>query len=110
MPGESEPQTEQLDKYRTGPMRFPLHVLDEDGDALCGSMADDQERFIERHGVENQATLQERVDENDAARPLMSVLSGLCGNCRRSLLSEEGTQELQEAWNERQRLIQEVEA
>lgn len=90
---------EQMDTYRTGPLRFPLHVLDEEGEALCGSMAEDQEEFIEQNGLEGQHTLRESMGLNR----LSYLLSNLCGNCRRSLLSEDGTEELREAWEKYQR-------
>jgi len=97
---------DQLDKYRTAPLRFPLHVLNEDGEPLCGSMADDQERFVQRHGLDGQPTLREKKGNTE----MIHFLTGLCGNCRRSLFSESGTEELQEVWKEHQRRVEEVKA
>jgi len=97
---------EQLQDYSTSPLRAsPLHVLDGDGEALCGSLGDDQQRFIERHGVEGQPTLSEKINEKDCSKPIMIVLGNLCGNCRQSLLSEEGTEALQQIEGRRKELV-----
>lgn len=99
-------EVEQMDKYRTAPLRFPLHVLDPDGDPLCGTMADDQRMFVDRHGVESQPTLR----ENKGETRLMHFLSNLCGNCKRSLFSEDGADPLKAVEEERKRAIESVKA
>lgn len=97
---------EQMDKYHTSPLRFPLHVLDQEGEPLCGTMADDQYDFVERYGLDELATLRERKGDER----LSFLLGDLCGNCRRSLFSEDGTGELVEVWEERQRHIESTKA
>ena len=106
MSEQDEAEVEQMDEYRSAPLRFPVHVLDERGDALCGSMADDQRQFVDRNGVDNQPTLREKQGDEQ----LMFLLSDLCGNCRRSLFSEDGTEPLREEWDEMQRRIERVKA
>jgi hypothetical protein len=103
---QDDGEVEQMDEYHTAPLRFPLHVLDGDGNALCSSMADDQRRFVDRYGVDEQPTLREKQGDGK----LMWLLSDLCGNCRRSLFSEDGTEPLREEWKEMQTRIQQVKA
>lgn len=95
-----------LDSHRTSPLRFPLHVLDGDGEPLCGSMADDQCRFLERHEHTDQPTLREKGED----QRLSTFLLNLCGNCRRALLAESDSEELEEAWERAQGATGRVEA
>lgn len=103
---ESDQHGGAMNRYRTAPLRFPLHVLDEDGEPLCGSMADDQRRFVDRHGVECQPTLAEKREQTE----WVHFVSGLCGNCLRSLLSKTDQEDLHNAAEEVKQVRQEVTA
>lgn len=104
--GKQFDDVEQLDEYMTSPLRaLNLHVLDQDGEALCGSLPADQRQFIERHGLERQPTLRERIQDKDCASPVMVFLGGLCGNCRNSLVSESGAEPLREIESERKQAV-----
>jgi hypothetical protein len=96
-------QVELLDKYRTGPLSFPLHVVDDNGDALCGNLTYAQERFIEQEGTEALPTLRKRLESEGGGAPALTFLGSLCGNCRRSLFTKDGTEELEDAEQEFQR-------
>lgn len=95
---------ETLGRYRTSPLRFPLHVLDEHGDALCGNLPADQQRYLERYGYRDQPTLPEKR----GSEPWPSFLDSLCGNCRAVLLARVDAPALREAWAARQEAIKRV--
>lgn len=83
---------------------FPLHLLDEDGDALCGNLAEKQERFIEMDGLESLPTVAEKRDDES----WFYFVGDLCGNCRTSLMSEIDDEALHEGWKDRQEAIRNV--
>lgn len=102
----NQAEADFLDRHRTAPLRFPLHVLDAEGEPLCGSMADDQCRFVERHGNAIQPTLREKGEN----QRLSTFLLSLCGNCRSALLAKSDSDALEEAWNRAQQATGRVEA
>lgn len=97
----AESGTEVLQTYRTAPLRFPLHVVDEDGDALCGNLAGDQERFIENNDLDILPTVEEKRD----GERWFYFLGDLCGTCRSSLLSQVDDDEIHDDWEEYQEVI-----
>jgi hypothetical protein len=100
-------RVELLDEYRTGPLSLPLHVVDDNGDALCGGLTSAQDRFIEQNGTEMLPTLRQRLESEDSGAPALTFLASLCGNCRRSLLAKDGADELEDAEQEFQRRVPE---
>lgn len=81
--------TDALEDYRASPLRFPIHAVTDDGTAVCNSLAEDQQRYIEHHGLEDLKTLAYRRGEMDWDE----YKRELCGNCRRSLESRHGESE-----------------
>lgn len=94
-------RSDPLDEYRISPMKFPLHVLDEHGEPLCGNLAEKQRRFLEQHGYLRQPTLAEKRGD----QPWPIFLGSLCGNCRRSLLAKLDDQDVHEGWETRRELV-----
>lgn len=91
-------QKSLLETYRTAPLGFPLHVVDEGGDALCGGLASDQEERIEQHGTEILPTVEEKRD----GEPWKSFVIHMCGNCRSSLLAQTDHEPLHEGYEQYQ--------
>lgn len=93
-----------FDEYRTAPLRFPLHILDQYGDALCGNLGEDQQRFLDRHGYLYQPTVEEKRD----GQPWEYFHGDLCGTCRAVLLSRVDDEEMHRGWEKRQEAIANV--
>lgn len=100
--GTATQQTaDPLDEYHTAPLKFPLHVVDADGEGLCGNLAADQEDFIEHHGVDVLPT----VNQKRSGEDWMYFIGDLCGTCRSALLSQVDDEAMHKGWEERQEAI-----
>lgn len=98
---EDEPESGLLADYRTAPLSFPLHVLDEYGEALCGNLSEAQKRFLDREGYLGQPT----IAEKRGTKPWKFFLGDICGNCRASLLARVEEEDIHAGWEERQEAI-----
>lgn len=95
--------TESIDttvreEYRTAPLKFPLHILNEDGESLCGNLTEQQRRFIEREGLDILPT----IEDKRKGEPWKYWLNDVCGNCRRSLLAQTDDEKIHAGWEIRQ--------
>jgi|AntDeeMinimDraft_4_1070355.scaffolds.fasta_scaffold00284_51 hypothetical protein len=101
----NESESDLLNTYRTSPYTFPLHVVSEDGSALCGNLSGKQLRLIEKEGFDVLPTVSEKRDGEE----WKFFHADLCGNCRSILLSELGEGAAQKGWEERQAEISDSE-
>lgn len=91
-------EMDYLNEYRTAPLSFPLHILNEIGEPLCGNLTADQESYLGREGYTHLPTVAEKRGEKE----WVTFLGDLCGTCRNALLARSDDADLHAGWEERQ--------
>jgi hypothetical protein len=83
---------EQPLRHRLTGLQYPRHILDSDGEPLCGiELSDDHQFLLEKLDPEELKSLTEFLSEYG-----VDAVDGLCGNCRRSYRSTNDDEQLEQ--------------